>query len=91
MPSTDNPTTGLAQRPGTLAILLLLVIAGLGIFVRVESIFTWQVRSDIFFTGDQPVLTDVDGYYYLNIAKELGEQSYSTIDGKSKHSNHQTL
>ncbi len=82
MPSTDNPTTGLAQRPGTLAILLLLVIAGLGIFVRVESIFTWQVRSDIFFTGDQPVLTDVDGYYYLNIAKELGEQSYSTIDGK---------
>lgn len=82
MPTTDKSTTGLAQRPGTLAILLLLVIAGLGIFVRVESILTWPVRSDIFFTGDQPVLTDVDGYYYLNIAKELGGRSYSTLDGK---------
>ncbi len=82
MPSTDKSAAGLAKGLNAQAILLLLVIAGLGIFVRVESIFTWTVRSDIFFTGDQPVLTDVDGYYYLNIAKELGEQSYSTIDGK---------
>ncbi len=54
----------------------------LGILIRVEPLVHWQDRPNDFFANKEPVLANVDGYYYLNIAKEISQNSYSAMDTK---------
>ena len=64
------------------AILLFSLFIILGILLRVEPIVHWHDRPDEYFANTIPVLSTVDGYYYLNIAREIGENRYSSIDDK---------
>jgi len=54
----------------------------LAILIRAEPMIHWQGSSNIFFANGEPVLTTLDGYYYLNIAKEIKENRYTSIDDK---------
>lgn len=53
-----------------------------GLLLRLDALHVWKNSPDLFFTQDQPLLSNLDGYYYLQIAKELKNGTYSTIDKK---------
>lgn len=55
---------------------------GLGITLRLKPMSYWADNPDIYFVDNEPVFASADGYYYLNIAKELQTGSYSSIDTK---------
>ena len=62
-----------------------LTLAGiilLGLFVRLNDLHAWSVQEDKAFYDDKPLLTTVDGYYYLSLARDLMEGTYSTLDLK---------
>jgi hypothetical protein len=82
MPSSVDPAVNSPQRWEVWSILLLVIVVALGVYIRSESMLTWPEKRNILFAGEEPVLIGLDGYYYLNIAKELGENSYGTFEPK---------
>lgn len=73
---TDLPFTPLA------VFLALGLIAMIGLFLRADSLSHWLANPDRYFFDEQtrPLLLGVDGYYYLDIARELREGGYQPFD-----------
>lgn len=57
--------------------LLLLIFA---FFVRIEDLSTWATNPELAFVGTEPLLTNFDGYYYLDLARAVLEGHYESID-----------
>ncbi|MFT5111016.1 MAG: asparagine N-glycosylation enzyme membrane subunit Stt3 [Parasphingorhabdus sp.] len=52
----------------------------LAIFLRVDNYWFWQDNPQQFFVEGAPILLNVDGYYYLDLARDLAENNYHSID-----------
>jgi hypothetical protein len=64
---------------GRLAIYMILAIV-LGIMFRLEPFIEWRANPHKIFYEEKPLLTCVDGYYYLRYARDLTESAYRPID-----------
>lgn len=62
------------------SILILFVCVLTGILVRTASLVFIDVSPQALLFFDVPLLTSIDGYYYLNNAKLLLNGTYSTLD-----------
>ncbi|MBF0285934.1 MAG: hypothetical protein HQL51_15905 [Magnetococcales bacterium] len=58
---------------------LLAFIMILGVLVRVEDYREWEKQKEITFLEGQPLLRDVDSYYYLAMARDLMEDRYDPV------------
>ncbi len=61
-----------------LAGLILLLI--IGFMVRLEDLSDWKAHPDLAMYKGEPLLTTFDGYYYLTLARDLAEGTYTPID-----------
>ena len=61
-------------------IIMLLLIVGVGLWVRLDNLIIWYDFPDAAFIDGQPLLTNFDGYYYLRLARDLVEHSYTATD-----------
>jgi hypothetical protein len=73
--SLKNGRLGLLLK---LLALILMVVTGL--WVRLEDLQHWYAEPNKAFYERQPLLTALDGYYYLSLARDLLEGTYSSID-----------
>jgi len=62
--------------------LLLILALSAGLLLRTDTLHIWHLTPDNFFVNDEPLLSNLDGYYYLNIAKELQQTRYDPVDDK---------
>jgi len=60
--------------------LALALILTIGIYVRLENLPQWKKSNEIFFFNDEPLLTNLDGYYYLRLARDLATNTYEPLD-----------
>ena len=67
-------------RPSWLVPLCLGLIIVLGFAIRIEDLRAWNANPAKAFYDGEPLLTNVDGYYYLRIARDLAEDKYLAID-----------
>jgi len=59
---------------------MFLLVLTAGILLRVHHYDTWQNNRHIFFFENEPLLQNVDGYYYLRLARDLRDGKYRPID-----------
>ena len=59
---------------------ILVVIILLGIWVRLDNLIIWNMFPGSGTLDGEPLLTNFDGYYYLTLARDLVEGTYSTVD-----------
>ena len=62
-----------------LAIIFIVII---GLLVRVEDLGDWKAHPNVAMYKGEPLLTTFDGYYYLTLARDLYEGTYTSIDYK---------
>lgn len=69
------------QRHGRLftAFLFVVILAG-GFYLRIDNLAVWRANPDRFFFNESPLLLNVDGYYYLDLARDLLEENYQRLD-----------
>jgi len=60
--------------------LALLLILGVGLLVRIEDIRDWNAHPQMALYKGEPLLTTFDGYFYLTLAKDIAEGTYTPID-----------
>jgi hypothetical protein len=60
--------------------LALLLILGVGLHVRIEDVRDWNAHPEMALYKGEPLLTTFDGYFYLTLAKDLAEGTYTPID-----------
>jgi dolichyl-diphosphooligosaccharide--protein glycosyltransferase len=70
---------GERARRGTYGIVILLSLA---IVVRGEDLAEWARNPQLAFHRGLPILTEYDGYYYLRLARDLLEGTYTPEDEK---------
>ncbi len=66
--------------PRWLVAFLLAAVMLFGLFLRVEDFTYWQSASDVTFFNDKPLLGALDGYFYLRMARDLIENTYTVHD-----------
>lgn len=69
-----------AHAKRTLTFVLLSIIICVGLFVRLEDLRDWQQQPEIAFFNGEPLLTTIDGYFYLRLARDLAEGNYHRTD-----------
>ena len=62
--------------------IILLLIMGIGLFVRLHNLPKWQERTKMAMYQGDPLLTTFDGYYYMTLARDIVENKYHPIDEK---------
>ncbi len=62
--------------------LIFIAIIGIGLLVRLEDYHDWKAQPNRAFYKGEPLLTTFDGYYYLSLARDLVEGTYTPIDMK---------
>ena len=60
-----------------LAILLLLLSA---VYLRIDSLWHWYAHSNIYFFNQLPLILNVDGYYFLDLARSLVEGELAAVN-----------
>ncbi|MEI6809466.1 MAG: STT3 domain-containing protein, partial [bacterium] len=60
--------------------LIFLAVMLFGLFSRVEDFSTWRNESGATFFDNKPLLGALDGYFYLRMARDLLEHTYTTHD-----------
>ncbi|OPL15696.1 MAG: hypothetical protein AVO38_09975 [delta proteobacterium ML8_D] len=70
----------LAQYNLWIEALALLLILGVGLLVRIEDIRDWKNHPELALYKGEPLLTTFDGYFYLTMAKDLAEGTYTSVD-----------
>ncbi len=60
--------------------LILTAILLIGVWVRVDNLLIWNDWSEAVMSGGQPLLTNFDGYYYIRLARDIIEKSYTHLD-----------
>jgi dolichyl-diphosphooligosaccharide--protein glycosyltransferase len=78
----DNLLNNMAVHGRYITIIALIVIYGIGFFIRFEDYPKWRENSDMFFFNGAPLLVNGDGYYYLRLARDLSEGQYDSIDSR---------
>jgi dolichyl-diphosphooligosaccharide--protein glycosyltransferase len=63
-----------------LAVLFFVFLLLAGFFIRVDNLFSWNLFPDLFFADNEPVLVNLDGYYYLSLARDLLDGTYTAMD-----------
>lgn len=53
-----------------------------GFLVRFDDLKSWQKRPGQAFYQDKPLLTTFDGYFYLNLSRDLLRGEYDAVDEK---------
>ncbi|HID96797.1 MAG TPA: hypothetical protein EYP57_01175 [Thermodesulfobacteriaceae bacterium] len=61
---------------------LLLIILAVGLLVRLEDLSDWRAQPDRALYHGEPLLTTFDGYFYLTLARDLAEGTYTPVDEK---------
>jgi len=86
LPNEERPTTismtsldRESHRRLLTAILLALVILW-GLVIRLDDLHDWRTRPDVSFLGQEPLITEGDGYHYLRFAQELLTGRYNPVD-----------
>jgi hypothetical protein len=59
---------------------LLFLIITFGLYWRIQPIENWNKEGSNRVLFDQPILLNVDGYFYLNLARDLLENTYDPVD-----------
>lgn len=62
------------------SIFILFICILVGFLLRTGSLALTDISPESLFLFDTPMLTNIDGYYYLNIARMLLDGSYSATD-----------
>ena len=65
-----------------LQVLAVVCVIALGLWVRLEDLVPWNREPAKAFYAGQPLLTALDGYFYLTLARDLVEGTYRPIDEK---------
>jgi len=60
--------------------LLLVALMVVGLWARLEDLGPWRAAPERAFHREQPILTTLDGYFYLRLARDLFEHSYDAVD-----------
>jgi len=59
---------------------MLLLVLGVSLVLRLHEYSVWQEHRDLYFFEDEPVLLNVDGYYYLRLARDYRDGRYEATD-----------
>lgn len=70
-----NPTGGPWWTIAALAAVFVFAL-----ILRLDNLVRWQELPHAYFADDAPMLLNVDGYYYLDLARDLAEGSYKPVD-----------
>ncbi len=70
----------LKTRTLLLEIITLCLVIAVGMLVRVEDYQDWKSNPARAFYKGEPLLTTFDGYYYLSLAKDLIDGTYTPVD-----------
>ena len=60
----------------------LLLVMAIGLLVRLEDLRDWKAEPARALYNGEPLLTTFDGYYYLTLARDLVEGTYTHVDDK---------
>ncbi|MCF8069569.1 MAG: hypothetical protein K9L30_13375 [Desulfobacterales bacterium] len=60
--------------------ILLIAIFCLAVTVRLDYLPNWLEQPDRAFYSGEPLLTSVDGYYYLSLSQDLLDGTYNTVN-----------
>ena len=63
-------------------IMALVCVIAVGLWVRLEDLVPWYREPGRAFYSNQPLLTALDGLFYLTLARDLVEGTYHPIDEK---------
>ena len=63
-----------------IVLLAMALVLALGWYVRFEDIREWKNQPQFFFHHDEPLLINLDGYFYLRLARDLTENRYHPVD-----------
>ena len=80
-PVADETPRPLRHRR-TLQILALVCVVALGLWVRLEDLVPWNKEPGRAFYAGEPLLTALDGLFYLTLARDLAEGTYHPVDEK---------
>ncbi len=58
----------------------LVLVLGISLFLRLQDYSVWQEHRGLYFFEDEPVLVNVDGYYYLRLARDYRDGRYNATD-----------
>lgn len=75
-----NKITSFSKIKTLTTVLCLFFIVAIGLTVRLEDVRDWQQQPEISFFNGEPLLTTIDGYYYLRLARDLAQGNYALID-----------
>ncbi len=68
--------------PLAVPFIAMVLILMLGFTLRIEDLSQWRESPGRAFLQNKPLLTAYDGYYYLNLSRDLLQESYEPIDAK---------
>ena len=84
--TSPQPGTEKTQSPPHhrlwLQILALVCVVTLGLWVRLEDLVPWKKDPGRAFYAGEPLLTALDGLFYLTLARDLAEGTYYPLDEK---------
>ncbi|MCZ7597639.1 MAG: hypothetical protein M5U09_07760 [Gammaproteobacteria bacterium] len=77
-----NPRPGFRSSTGSWwwTIAALAAVFVFALFLRLDNLVRWQELPHAYFVDDAPMLLNVDGYYYLDLARDLVEGNYKPVD-----------
>jgi dolichyl-diphosphooligosaccharide--protein glycosyltransferase len=81
LPVDEAPVTNLRKRTWIQVLAIVCVIV-VGLWVRLEDLVPWHKEPARAFYGSEPLLTALDGLFYLTLARDLVEGTYQPIDEK---------
>ena len=68
------------SRPRTLIAIIAFAILYVGLSVRFESLNEWLINPGMSMVDGEPLLVNLDGYYYLSMARDILDDSYGQYD-----------
>ncbi len=81
-PERRCSTIPVCPQPALDSALALLFVVAVGLWVRLEDLVSWDREPGRAYYAGQPLLTALDGYFYLTLARDLVEGTYLLIDEK---------
>jgi len=70
----------LARHSRWLEVLGILIVVAAGLLVRLEDVRDWEAHPKLALYKGEPLLTTFDGYFYLSLAKDIVDGTYTPID-----------
>jgi dolichyl-diphosphooligosaccharide--protein glycosyltransferase len=61
----------------SITVFALIAIFSVGWYLRFQDVRAWRENPDVHYVNGEPVLINADGFYYLSLAKDLHEGTYT--------------